>query len=63
MIEMADSTGTDVNNASTSYDTMHSSGGNWMPVILSRKSWLFITWCGDLPTRGFSILDSYLAVA
>ena len=63
MMEMADSTGTDVNSASTSYDTMHSSGCNWMPLILSMKSRLFITQYGDLPTRGFSILDNSLAVA
>ena len=63
MMEMADSTGTDVNSALTSYDAMHSSGCSWMPLILSMKSRLFITWCGDMPTRGFSILDSSLAVA
>ena len=63
MMEIADSTGTDINSASTSYDTMHSSGCSWMSLILSMKSTLFITWCGDLPTRGLGILDNSLAVA
>ena len=62
MMEMDSSTGTDVKSASTSYDTMHSSGCNWMPLMLSRNSRLFITWCGDLPTNGFNILDISLAV-
>ena len=52
MMEIADSTGTDVNSASTSNDTMHSSGCSWIPSILSMKSTLFFTWCGDLPTSG-----------
>ena len=63
MMEIADSTGTDVNSVSTSNDTMHSSGCSWMPLILSMKSILFFTWCGDLPTRGYSILDNSFAVA
>ena len=63
MMDIAASTGIDVNSASTSNDAMHSSGCRWMHLRLSKKSMLFFTWCDYLPTRGFSILDSSFAVA
>ena len=63
MISMDGSTGTDVKSDSTSNDIISSSGFNWMPSMLCRKSWLFWTWCVEPPTRGLMILVSSLAVA
>ena len=58
MMEIAGSIGTDLNSASTSNDTIHSSGCSWICSRLCMKSMLFFTWCDDLPTRGLRILGS-----
>ena len=55
--------GTEVNRASTSYDTRHSFGFNLMSWMLSMKSFAFFTWYSVLPTKGFNILESSLAVS
>ena len=55
--------GTEVNRASTSYDTKHSSDFNSMSWMFSMKSFVFFTWYVVLPTKGFNILDNYFAVS
>ena len=62
-MDIAGSTGTDVNSASTSNDIIYSSGLIWMLSIFSMKSMLFFTWCDDLPTKSLRILESSFAVA
>ena len=63
MIFNAGCIGMEVNRAFTSKDIIHSSGSSLISSKLCMKSWLFLTLCGDLPPRGFSILDSSLAVS
>ena len=53
---MADSMGTDVKSAKTSYEVMHSVGCNLIPLTCCTKSPVFLIWCGDFPTRGLRIL-------
>ena len=63
MIFVAGSIGIDVNSALTSYDMMHSSDWILMFLMLSRKSQLFCTWWGDLPTRALRIFANSFAVS
>ena len=63
MMSFAGSMGIEVKKAFISKDIIHSSGFSLMSSKLCMKSWLFFTWCGDLPTRGLSILDSFLAAS
>ena len=55
--------GSSVKIALTSYDMMISSELSWMPSRYCMNSLLFCTWYGDLPTRGFRILNNYLDVS
>ena len=57
----AGSAGTEVNKAVTSYELRHSPGSN-VTFFCSAKSRVLWMWCGDLPTRGLSILVSTLAI-
>ena len=60
---MADSVGTNVNSAETSYEVMHSVGCNLIPLTCCTKSPVFLMWCGDFPTKGLRILESSLAAS
>ena len=55
--------GTHVKSALTSYDMMISSYLSWMPSRCCMNSLLFCTWYGDLPTRGFRILNNSFDVS
>ena len=61
IIPSAGSIGTEVNGAVTSYELRHSPGSNVTLLACLTKSWVLWMWCGDLPTRGLSILVSTLA--
>ena len=61
MISSADGTGTDVNNALTSYDVMHSSSSSFVFLISSMNSLELLTWCSVDPSSGFIFLANSLA--
>ena len=63
MILMTGPMATDMKSAITSHDMIHSSCLNWISLICCTMSLLLLTWCGDLPTRGFRILASSLDVS
>ena len=63
MMAIAGFVDTDVNNASISYETMHSSFCDLMSLMLCMKSLVFFTLYDIFPTRGLKILDSSLAVS
>ena len=63
MMVMADSMGTDVKSAETSYEVIHSVACNLIPLICCTKSPVFLIWCGDFPTKGLRILESSLATS
>ena len=63
MMVMADSMGTDVKNAKTSYEVMYFVGCNLIPLTCCTKSPVFLMWCGDFPNRGLRILESSLATS
>ena len=63
MMVMADSIGTDVRNAETSYEVMHSVGCSLIPLTCCTKLPVFLIWCGDFPTSGLKILDSSFATS
>ena len=54
-------TGTEVKSALTSKDVMTSPGCSFLSCICWMKCWVFLRWCGDLPTRGLMICESSLA--
>ena len=56
---MADSVGTDVKSAETSYEVTHSPGCNLIPLTCCTKSPVFLMWCWDFPTNGLKILASF----
>ena len=55
--------GMEVNRDLTSKDIIQSSSSIVISCMFCMKSWLFLTWCVDLPTSGLSILDNSLAVS
>ena len=63
MMVMAESIGTDVKSAETSYEVIHSVGCNMIPLTYCTKSPVFLMWCGDFPTKGLRILESSLATS
>ena len=63
MMVIADSIGTDVKSAETSYEVIHSVGLSVIPLTCCTKSPVFLIWCGDFPTNGLRILESSLATS
>ena len=57
------SIGTDVQNAETLYEVIHSLGCSIIPLTCCTKPPVFFMWCENFPTKGLRILANSLATS